>query len=229
MEEFLKILLVDDDSELTAMLAEYLAGEGFVAEQTHEATSGIASALTGEFDAVVLDIMLPGSSGIDVLRAIRAKSDVPVLMLTAKGDRSDRVLGLELGADDYITKPYFPPELVARLKAVLRRPRKREAVGVLRLQHLTCDTTRRLVHWQQQPIELTATEFNILTILLSANERVLAKEELSQQVLGRRHESYDRSLDVHVSNLSLKMDKTTNGALRIATVRGVGWKMESTE
>jgi two-component system OmpR family response regulator len=226
----LKILLIDDDTELTAMLAEYLAGEGFVAEQTHEATSGIVSALSGEYDAVVLDIMLPGSNGIDVLRAIRAKSDVPVLMLTAKGDRTDRVLGLELGADDYITKPYFPPELVARLRAVLRRPaRERVHVEALRMQDLVCDPARRQVLWQQKAIELTATEFNILAILLGAKERVCTKEELSQQVLGRRHESYDRSLDVHISNLRLKMDKTTNGALRIATVRGVGWKMESAE
>jgi two-component system, OmpR family, response regulator len=224
----LKILLIDDDSELTAMLAEYLAGEGFVAEQMHEATSGIASALTGKFDAVILDIMLPGSNGIDVLRAIRAKSDVPILMLTAKGDRTDRVLGLELGADDYITKPYFPPELVARLRAVLRRPsRAHEPAGVLRLQDLSCDPARRQVHWQEQLIELTVTEFNILSLLLGANDRVLTKEELSQQVLGRQHESYDRSLDVHISNLRLKMDKATSGALRIVTVRGVGWKMES--
>lgn len=210
------------------MLAEYLAGEGFVAEQMQEATSGIAAALTGEYDAVILDIMLPGSNGIDVLRTIRSKSDVPILMLTAKGDRTDRVLGLELGADDYITKPYFPPELVARLRAVLRRPsRTREPVGILRLQHLSCDPARRLVHWKEQLIELTATEFNILSLLMNANDRVLTKEELSQQVLGRQHESYDRSLDVHISNLRLKMDKTTNGALRIATVRGIGWKMES--
>jgi two-component system OmpR family response regulator len=226
----LKILLIDDDTELTAMLAEYLAGEGFTAERTHDATSGIASALTGGYDAVVLDIMLPGSNGIDVLRAIRAKSNVPIIMLTAKGDRSDRVLGLELGADDYITKPYFPPELVARLRAVLRRPlRERGQVEVLRLQDLTCDPARRRVQWKQQPIELTATEFNLLTLLLDANERVCTKENLSEKVLGRQHESYDRSMDVHISNLRLKLDRSTNGALRIATVRGIGWKMERVE
>jgi two-component system, OmpR family, response regulator len=226
----LKILLIDDDTELTAMLAEYLAGEGFVADQTHEATTGIASALTGKYDAIVLDIMLPGSNGIDVLRAIRAKSEVPIIMLTAKGDRTDRVLGLELGADDYITKPYFPPELVARLRAVLRRPsRERSHVNVLRMQHLTCDPARRKVLWKQNAIELTATEFNLLALLLGANDRVCTKEDLSQQVLGRRHESYDRSMDVHISNLRLKLDRTTSGALRIATVRGIGWKMESAE
>ena len=226
----MKILLVDDDTELTGMLAEYLAGEGFVAEQTHEATSGIASALTGDYVAVVLDIMLPGSSGIDVLRAIRAKSDVPIIMLTAKGDRNDRVLGLELGADDYVTKPYFPPELVARLRAVLRRPwRKRNQVAVLRMQDLTCDTSRRQVQWKQQPIELSATEFNLLTLLLGADDRVCTKEDLSQQVLGRRHESYDRSMDVHISRLRHKLDRATGGAVRVVTVRGVGWKMEKTD
>jgi two-component system OmpR family response regulator len=226
----LKILLVDDDTELTGMLAEYLAGEGFVADCAHEATSGIAAALTGDYVAVVLDIMLPGSSGIDVLRAIRAKSDVPIIMLTAKGDRSDRVLGLELGADDYITKPYFPPELVARLRAVLRRPgRKRHSVEVLRLHDLMCDTSRRLVQWRQQPIGLTPTEFNLLTLLLGAEDRVCTKEDLSQQVLGRQHESYDRSMDVHISKLRHKLDRSTGGAVRIATVRGVGWKMEKAD
>jgi two-component system, OmpR family, response regulator len=226
----LKILLIDDDTELTAMLAEYLAGEGFAAEQTHEATSGIALSLTGEYAAIVLDIMLPGSNGIDVLRAIRTKSDVPIIMLTAKGDRTDRVLGLELGADDYVTKPYFPPELVARLRAVLRRPsRERGHTDVLRMHELTCDPARRQVQWRNKPVELTASEFNLLTMLLGAQERVCTKETLSEKVLGRRHESYDRSIDVHISNLRQKLDRSTNGAVRVATVRGIGWKLETAD
>jgi two-component system, OmpR family, response regulator len=174
--------------------------------------------------------MLPGSNGIDVLRAIRTKSDVPIIMLTAKGDRTDRVLGLELGADDYVTKPYFPPELVARLRAVLRRPsRERGHTDVLRMHELTCDPARRQVQWRNKPVELTASEFNLLTMLLGAQERVCTKETLSEKVLGRRHESYDRSIDVHISNLRQKLDRSTNGAVRVATVRGIGWKLETAD
>ncbi|MCE7796225.1 response regulator transcription factor [Sphingobium sufflavum] len=222
-----KILLVDDDHDLTAMLTEYLSGEGFVADRRHDAATGVAAALTGQYDVVVLDVMLPGSSGIDALRAIRAKSDVPVIMLTAKGGGTDRVLGLELGADDYVSKPYFPPELVARLRAVLRRPlRDERPAGVLRLDRLSCDPARREVRWDDQPVELTATEFNLLVLLLDSGDRVSAKEDISVQLFGRRYESYDRSMDVHISKLRHKLAQVSGDRLKIATVRGIGWKME---
>ncbi|HEX7855146.1 MAG TPA: response regulator transcription factor [Sphingobium sp.] len=224
----MKILLIDDDSELTAMLSEYLAGEGFVADQAQDAATGIARALSGEHEAIVLDVMIPGSNGIDILREIRAHSDVPIVMLTAKGDRTDRVMGLELGADDYVTKPYFPPELVARLRAVLRRPaRHRDQAERLRFGALLCDLGRREVRWGDGPVELTATEFNLLALLLKSGEQVCTKEDMSLRLFGRRYENYDRSMDVHVSKLRQKLHQATQDAVRIVTVRGVGWRMDA--
>jgi two-component system OmpR family response regulator len=172
--------------------------------------------------------MLPGGNGIDLLRAIRATSDVPVIMLTAKSNDTERVIGLELGADDYVAKPYFPPELVARLRAVLRRPARRAAEGHdLRLKALTLDVARRWAGWDGLELELTATEFNLLEILLRAGERVSTKDELSLRLLGRRRESYDRSIDVHISNLRQKLERASAEHLRIATLRGIGWRLEA--
>jgi two-component system OmpR family response regulator len=224
--ERLKILLVDDDVEQTSMLAEYLVGEGFSARAVYTPADGLAQALSGQDDAVLLDVMMPGGSGLDVLRAIRAQSDIPIVMLTAKGNDTERVVGLELGADDYITKPYYPRELAARLRAVLRRPgRADHRAERATPPGLTFDTRRRRVEWRGRPFNLTATEFNMLEMLLRGSERVSTKDELSLRLLGRRHETYDRSIDVHVSNLRLKLQQATDGALKVDTVRGVGWRL----
>jgi two-component system OmpR family response regulator len=221
------ILLVDDDAALTQMLAEYLEGEGFACRAVHNVAGGREAALSGLYDAVILDVMLPGGNGIDLLRAIRGISDVPVIMLTAKSNDTERVIGLELGADDYVAKPYFPPELVARLRAVLRRPARRAANGDhLRLGALTLDAARRWTGWDGAALELTATEFNLLEILIRAGERVSTKDELSLRLLGRRRESYDRSIDVHISNLRQKLERASAERLRIATLRGIGWRLE---
>lgn len=225
----MKILLIDDDDDLTAMLAEYLAGEGFDADSVGTAAAGCEAALSGAYDAVILDVMLPGANGIDTLRAIRRESDVPVIMLTAKGTDSERVVGLEVGADDYVTKPYYAPELVARLRAVLRRPARGEVRSVgelLAFGELALDPGGRRVTWREIPIELTATEFNFLEALLRADGWVVTKDELSLRLLGRRRQSYDRSIDVHASNLRHKVEPLTGGSVRIATVRGVGWRLE---
>lgn len=221
------ILLVDDDAALTQMLAEYLEGEGFACRAVNTIAEGRDVALSGHYDAVILDVMLPGGNGIDLLRTIRATSDVPVIMLTAKSNDTERVIGLELGADDYVAKPYFPPELVARLRAVLRRPARRATNGDhLRLGALALDAARRWAGWEGMALELTATEFNLLEILLRAGERVSTKDELSLRLLGRRRESYDRSIDVHISNLRQKLERASHERLRIVTLRGIGWRLE---
>lgn len=222
------ILLVDDDAALTQMLAEYLEGEGFACRAVHTVAQGREAALSGLYDAVILDVMLPGGNGIDLLRHIRGTSDVPVIMLTAKSNDTERVIGLELGADDYVAKPYFPPELVARLRAVLRRPARRAVHGdYLRMGSLSLDAARRWAGWDGAPLELTVTEFNLLEILIRAGERVSTKDELSLRLLGRRRESYDRSIDVHISNLRQKLEKASGERLRIATLRGIGWRLEA--
>ncbi|HWU01391.1 MAG TPA: response regulator transcription factor [Novosphingobium sp.] len=224
----MNILLIDDDAALTQMLAEYLEGEGFACRAVHTIGAGREAALSGQYDAVILDVMLPGGNGIDLLRAIRGTSDVPIIMLTAKSNDTERVIGLELGADDYVAKPYFPPELVARLRAVLRRPARGGSSGDnLRLDALMLDAARRWAGWNGAAIELTATEFNLLEILLRAGERVSTKDELSLRLLGRRRESYDRSIDVHISNLRQKLERASGERLRIATTRGIGWRLEA--
>jgi two-component system, OmpR family, response regulator len=218
--------LADDDVELTAMLREYLTSEGFVIEAVHDGEQAVSAATSGIYDAIILDVMMPSLSGTEALRQIRQVSDVPIIMLTAKGDDIDRVVGLELGADDYVPKPYYPRELVARLRAVLRRQgtrretlRSRFATGGLKL-----DRETRQVSCADRPLELTASEFSLLLALMAAAGAVVSKDELSQQVLRRAREAYDRSIDVHVSNLRQKLARCGAGAT-IETVRGVGYRL----
>jgi two-component system OmpR family response regulator len=221
------ILLIDDDAELSGMLTEYLAGEGFETTAALNGEEGAAAAVSGRYDAVVLDIMLPGINGIEVLRRVRQTSVIPIIMLTAKGDDIDRVVGLEMGADDYVAKPYYPRELVARLRAVLRRQSgsERQVDTGLAVGGLTLHPGRREVQWSGMPFELTASEFNMLEALARGGDVVTTKEDLSVSALGRAWEPYDRSVDVHVSNLRKKLAAISNGKLEIETIRGIGYRV----
>lgn len=225
----MKILLVDDDLELGTMLSEYLTAEGFNASLVLTGKAGVDGALSGEYIAMILDIMLPDMSGIDVLRDVRKKSRMPIIMLTAKGDNIDRVIGLEMGADDYMPKPCYPRELVARLRAVLRRfderPEEVDDEIAINFGELTLNPSTRSSEWRGKPFDLTASEFNLLELLLRAPERVVSKDELSEKGLGRPREAYDRSVDVHISNIRQKLGALTDNALSIETVRSIGYRI----
>ena len=225
-----RILLVDDDVELSAMLREYLESEAFQVEAVTNGLDGVERILSGRHDAVILDISLPRMNGLEVLQQIRQTSTVPVLMLTARGDQIDRVVGLEFGADDYIAKPYYPRELVARLRAVLRRgtpaPAAAPVPPLLQMGELEVQAAARRVSWRGKDIELTASEFNLLVALMRSGDAVTTKDALSLQALGRVRQSYDRSVDVHISNLRLKLEQGAAGAVRIETVRGVGYRLQ---
>ena len=223
-----KVLVVDDDRELCELLERYLGGEGFRVECVHDGASGVDRALAGEAGVVVLDVMLPGLDGFEALRRIRAASGIPVLMLTARGDEVDRIVGLEIGADDYLPKPFNPRELAARLRAILRRAAAEAGPGaegtvLLRVDDLEVDPGARSVRRGDEPVRLTGTEFNLLELLARRAGRVVTREELCRQVLERRPSPFDRSLDVHISNLRRKLGPHPDGAERIKTVRGQGY------
>lgn len=228
----MRVLLIDDDAELSAMVAEYLAVEGFETSVVHNGEDGVAAALSGDYGAVILDVMMPRLSGIEVLRRVRQSSAIPVIMLTAKGDDIDRVIGLEMGADDYVPKPYYPRELLARLRAILRRaptaaPPPPRPADPLSAGGLALWPLQRRVEHGGEPLELTASEFNLLEILMRAGEQVASKDQLSLQALGRRHESYDRSVDVHMSNLRQKLSLALDAGVEIETVRGIGYRLKA--
>lgn len=222
-----RVLLVDDDVALAGMLREYLQAEGFDATTAHDGEAGVEGALSGRYAIVVLDVMLPKLSGVEALRRIRAQSRVPVLMLTAKGDDVDRIVGLELGADDYVPKPCTPRELVARLRAILRRSEAGAAGpgGPVTTGPLSLWPERRHAEWEGRPIELTSTEFNLLEVLARSAGRVVTKAELSDQGLGRPLARFDRSIDVHVSSLRQKVGRLADGRSYIQTVRGLGYQL----
>nr|WP_218059105.1 response regulator transcription factor [Gilliamella apicola] len=225
----INILLIDDDVELSQMLSEYLTNEGFNIKSVYLGKNGIEEALSGKYRAAILDVMLPDINGIDVLKSIRQQCNMPVIMLTAKGDNIDRVLGLELGADDYIPKPCYPRELLARLRAVLRRFDERSVDTVddkkYHFNGLTLDLPQRLCTWNDKVIDLTSTEFNLLVLLVKNNERVVTKEELSEIGLGRARELYDRSVDVHISNIRQKLHQVAQNVVTIETIRAVGYRI----
>ncbi|GJG98529.1 response regulator transcription factor [Cupriavidus pauculus] len=226
----MEILLIDDDAELCDMLGEYLAGEGFAVTACANGEAGAELATSGRFVAVLLDIMLPRVSGIEVLREIRTRSTVPVIMLTAKGSDIDRVIGLELGADDYVPKPCYPRELVARLRAVLRRTQggaSAEPADELTAGPVTIVPSQRSARVNGQPLELTVTEFNLLEFLVRHGDRAVSKDDLSLQVLGRPRMQYDRSLDVHVGNLRQKLTAAGAPESMLATVWGFGYRLDS--
>ncbi len=223
-----KVLLIDDDRELAGLLGEYLQQDGFETRAVHDGEAGITEALAGGHDIVVLDVMMPRLDGIAVLRRIRAQSRVPVLMLTARGDDIDRIVGLELGADDYVPKPCTPRELAARLRAILRRVEEGGKVSPAGAPvvagPLTLWPARRASQWQGQPLELTGTEFNLLLVLARQAGQVVARNELSEQGLGRPLARFDRSIDVHVSSLRQKLGPRPDGEPWIVTARGMGYQ-----
>jgi two-component system response regulator CpxR len=224
-----RVIVIDDDIELCELLTEYLEPEGFDVETINDGNMGIERALSGNYELVVLDVMLPGINGFDILRRIRASSNMPVLMLTARGDDVDRIVGLEMGADDYLPKPFNPRELVARIRAILRRSKQEigkvttAASEMLAVGDIELDTGTWIVRKTGKPVELTAVEFNLLEALLRAAGRVVMRDELAKIVLGRNLSPYDRSIDVHVSNLRKKLGHKFEGNERIKTVRGAGY------
>jgi DNA-binding response OmpR family regulator len=223
-----RVLLVDDDIELASMLREYLQQEGFETTAVPDGETGAGEALSGGYAIVVLDVMLPGLSGVEVLRRIRVRSRVPVLMLTAKGDDVDRIVGLELGADDYVPKPCTPRELVARIRAILRRAEGGDSLaqaGPLSVGPLRLWPERRYAEWDGQAIELTSTEFNLLALLARNAGRVVSRAELSEQGLGRPLARFDRAIDVHVASLRQKVGRLGDGRSCIQTVRGQGYQL----
>lgn len=223
-----KVLLVDDDVDLSAMLKEYLEHEGFAVDVVHDGETGVRLALADGHDIAVLDVMMPGISGIEALRRIRTATRMPVLMLTARGDDVDRVIGLELGADDYVPKPCTPRELVARLRAILRRTASvataAEQTTIL-AGRLRLWPDKRRAEWDGQPMDLTSTEFNLLEALARQVGNVVSKAALSELGLGRPLSRYDRSIDVHVSNLRQKLGSLPDGRSWIQTVRGIGYQL----
>ena len=223
-----KVLLIDDDAALTGMLTEFLRREGFEIVTAFNGREGASAALDPGLDAVILDVMMPDISGHEALQRIRAESSVPVIMLTAKGAEDERVTGLEMGADDYIAKPYYAPELLARLKAVLRRQPRGNlqsphsfAAGKLRLF-----PARREITFDGRPLDVTSSEFNLLETLLRSGDAVATKDELSLSVSGRKREQYDRSVDVHISNLRKKLQLMTDMTIAIETVRAIGYRLK---
>jgi two-component system, OmpR family, response regulator CpxR len=221
-----RVLIVDDDVELCELVSEYLSGEGFEVEAVHDGNEGLKRSLTGEHVLVVLDIMLPGMNGLDVLHNLRKQSRIPVLILTARGDDVDRIVGLEIGADDYLPKPFNPRELMARVRAILRRSHgdTQSAAGEkVTVGDVELDPASRVVRRAGDPVELTSVEFALLEALMRAAGQVVTREQLAQNVLGRRFMPYDRSIDVHVSKLRRKLGDQSADAERIKTIRGVGY------
>lgn len=224
-----RLLIVDDDCELCQLVAQYLEPEGFTLCAVHTGDEGIKSAMGGQYQLIVLDVMLPDKKGFDVLREIRNSVRTPVLMLTAKGDEFDRILGLELGADDYLPKPFSPRELTARISAILRRSGwQSESTAtarppVIRSADIELDPAARTALKEGKPLRLTSAEFDLLRTFFEAPGQVLTREYLVESVLDRKFYPFDRSIDLHISNLRRKLGPQSNGTERIRSVRGVGY------
>jgi two-component system, OmpR family, response regulator CpxR len=221
-----RILVIDDDAELTSLVTEFLAPEGFQVEAVNDGIRGLERALIGEHLLVVLDVMLPGLNGLDVLRRLRTSSRIPVLLLTARGEDVDRIVGLEIGADDYLPKPFNPRELVARIRAVLRRtkgPAGEPVPAMIKVGDIELDPATRSVMQNGKQLELTSVEFNLLHVLLSEAGRVVTREHLVDAVLGRKFSPFDRSIDMHVSKVRKKLGDSDSTTDHIKTVRGVGY------
>lgn len=223
------VLVIDDDVELCNLVSRFLVREGFQIDAVNGGAQGVEKALSGNYALVVLDVMMPEMSGFDVLRRIRAESAMPVLMLTARGDALDRVLGLEMGADDYLPKPFNPPELAARIRAILRRakpaqsPAQTVAHSTITIGDIELDSGARVVRNGHQLITLTSVEFDLLEALMRAAGQVVNREKLTRDILGREFSPFDRSIDTHVCNLRKKIGPLEDGTDRIKGVRGIGY------
>lgn len=224
-----RLLVVDDDVELCNLVARYLEPDGFAVTAVHTGEAGIRSAIEGNFELIVLDVMLPDKKGFDVLREVRNRLRIPVLMLTAKGDEFDRILGLELGADDYLPKPFSPRELVARISAILRRSGWQAESNssmrppAIRSADIELDLAARTVLKAGQPVKLTSVEFDLLHAFFNAPGQVLTREALVESVLDRKFSPFDRSIDLHISNLRRKLGPQSDGSDRIRSIRGIGY------
>jgi len=224
-----RVLLVDDDRELCQMLTEYLNAEHFEVKSVHDGGDALAELHAGTFEIVILDVMLPSVGGFDGLRKLGASYETPILMLTARGDDVDRIVGLELGADDYLSKPFNPRELVARIRAILRRASNRAARGnvpdELGVGPIVLNTGTHQVRVAGVPVALTGAEFRVLELLMRAAGQVISREAMTEQALGRRLVAYDRSIDTHISNLRRKLDLEAGRNPEIKNVRGSGYTL----
>lgn len=223
-----RILIIDDDEELCELVSEYLEVEGFTTSAIHNGEAGLEAALSGDYDMAILDVMLPKMNGFEVLRRLRERSSLPVLMLTARGEDMERIVGLEIGADDYLPKPFNPRELVARLRAVMRRIHgfaegDGAAAEKIQVDDLEISPSSRTAWLSGEEVPLTSVEFDLLSALAHEAGTVVRKEDLSEKVLERKLSPYDRSLDMHVSNLRKKLGNRPDGSERIKTVRSVGY------
>ena len=222
-----RILIIDDDAELCALLKELLQREGYTVECENDGRRGLDAALHNEFRLIVLDVMLPGMDGFAILRRLRQQSKVPVLMLTARGEDTDRIIGLELGADDYLSKPFNSRELSARIRAILRRMEPPEVpAGKLEVNGIAIDPGSRSVWRRGESVELTTFEFDILETLMRTAGRVVSRDSLMEQMYNRKSTPFDRSIDMHISHLRKKLEQ--DGKPLIKTVRGVGYQFCST-
>jgi len=220
-----KVLLVDDDVELSNMLGDYIEIEGFEVIVENDPEMGVVRALRDNVDIIVLDVMMPKMDGIEVLKQIRKSSKLPVLMLTAKGDDDNRIYGLELGADDYVPKPCKPREVVARIRAILRRTSSDTKIEEIKVGKLMLFPYKRVAEWDHQPLELTSTEFNLLEILARHAGKIVKKEDLCLQALGRPLAKFDRSIDVHLSSIRQKLGNNESGNHCIQTIYRLGYQM----
>jgi two-component system response regulator CpxR len=224
-----RVLLVDDDRELCQMLTEYLNAEHFEVKSVHDGGDALEELEAGDFEILILDVMLPSVGGFDVLRTLGASYETPILMLTARGDDVDRIVGLELGADDYLSKPFNPRELVARIRAILRRASNRSGKGnvpdSLGVGAITLNTGTHRVHVAERLIPLTGAEFRVLELLMRSAGQVISRESLTEQALGRKLVAYDRSIDTHISNLRRKLALEAGQDPEIKNVRGSGYML----
>lgn len=230
-QEQIKILLIDDDLKLCRLIKDYLTPLGYQVTQAHSGPEGLARATGEEFDAVILDVMLPGMNGYEVLRQIRQQSATPVLMLTAMGDEADRIAGLEMGADDYLPKTFSTRELLARLRAVTRRSRLNQSVAApeapeeIAVQDLRLEPASRKAWLGEQSLTLTPVEYDLLLYLARAADRVVSREQLLNEIADRNYEVFDRSIDVHISSLRRKLGDEARNPRYIKTVRSAGYMM----
>lgn len=218
------VLLVDDDTLLTELISEYLTAEGLKVSAVHDGEAGIKAASENHYDVIILDSMMPKMNGLDVLKNIRKTSHIPIIMLTAKGDDIDRIIGLEMGADDYVPKPCTPRELLARINAILRRSRPKGESSTenrdIVVGDIQLSSSKRQVTFKGEPLELTSTEFNLLEVLVKNAGQVVSKETLSEEALERKLVKFDRSIDVHISSIRHKLGQPE----LIQTVRGLGYQ-----